>query len=577
MCDNNPFVKIQSIKFKGFDECFTFKEDDIVLFVGANNVGKSRTLKDIRDKMLNNQTDLVLIENIQFNEYNFKFECIKRYIEENLKIDSNGNYTLMSEDNCTQCYDLENIRRILGDNSINYDTYNNCDFLYRLFYVFLSTENRLNLTKPIILNYSPDNQTLNVFNKLRTSRESILKVNELLKISFGKGIEVCDLDIDLNAQFKYKIGNTEEIDDIINSNRRDVYDELKKFPDLYDQGDGIRSAVAILSSLVVNKSFLYFIDEPETFLHPPQARQLGRDIAHLSEGKQCFIATHNIDFIRGVLETESNRVKIIKINRNENTNQYFCLNNENIKNIAEDKNLKFSNILNGLFYKKVIICEDETDCKFYSTILEVVSPEKYQNTLFCAVGGKDQFKKVIPLLEGLKIDYAIVADLDLINDKDKLKQLLNSIDGNCYNQIADLHVEFLKEFEKGTNSQVKKQSEIKDEIKKIFDNAKSDEYMSDETAKNIKKSLKKINDYALLKSGGTSNIPNGACMNKYRQIHSYLKENHIHLVECGEIENFIPTVEGHGGRWVECVFEHYVDLNNCEFDEAKKFVKSIVE
>lgn len=577
MCDNNPFVKIRSIKFKGFDECFTFNEDDIVLFVGANNAGKSRTLKDIRDKMLNNQTDLVLIEDIQFTEYNFKFECIKRYMEENLKIDSNGSYTVMSEDNCTQCYDLNYIRSILGDNSINYGMYNNRDSLYRLFYVFLSTENRLNLTKPIILNFSPDNQTLNVFNKLRNGREPILKVNELLNISFGKGIEVCDPEIDSNAQFKYKIGNAEEIDNIINSNRRDVYDELKKFPDLYDQGDGIRSAVAILSSLVVNKSFLYFIDEPETFLHPPQARQLGRDIAHLSEGKQCFIATHNIDFIRGVLEAGSKRVKIIKINRNENTNQYFCLNNEDIKNIAEDKNLKFSNILNGLFYKKVIICEDETDCKFYSTILEAVSPEKYQITLFCAVGGKDQFKKVIPLLEGLKIDYAIVADLDLINDKDKLKQLLNSIDGNCYNQIADQHAEFLKEFEEGTNSQVKKQSEIKEEIRKIFDNAKSDEYMSDETAKNIRKSLKRINDYALLKSGGTSNIPNGACMTKYRGIHNYLKENHIYLVECGEIENFIPTVEGHGGRWVECVFEQYEDLNNCEFDKAKEFVKSIVE
>ena len=135
----------------------------------------------------------------------------------------------------------------------------------------------------------------------------------------------------------------------------------------------------------------------------------------------------------------------------------------------------------------------------------------------------------------------------------------------------------MKKFEKGTNSQVKKQSEIKDEIIKTFDNAKSDEYMSDETAKNIKKSLKRINDYALLKSGGTSNIPNGACMTKYREIHKYLKENHIHLVECGEIENFIPTVEGHGGRWVECVFEQYADLNNCEFDKAKEFVKSIVE
>lgn len=64
MYDNNPFVKIQNIKFKGFDERFTFNEDDIVLFVGANNAGKSRTLKDIRDKILNNQTDLVLIEDI---------------------------------------------------------------------------------------------------------------------------------------------------------------------------------------------------------------------------------------------------------------------------------------------------------------------------------------------------------------------------------------------------------------------------------------------------------------------------------------------------------------------------------
>ena len=131
MYDNNPFVKIQSIKFKGFDERFTFKKDDIVLFVGANNAGKSRTLKDIRDKMLNNQTDLVLIEDIQFSEYNFEFECIKRYFEDNLKIDSNGNYTLMAEDNCPQCYDLNQIRSNLSDNSINNDMYNNRYSLYR--------------------------------------------------------------------------------------------------------------------------------------------------------------------------------------------------------------------------------------------------------------------------------------------------------------------------------------------------------------------------------------------------------------------------------------------------------------
>ncbi len=40
--------------------------------------------------------------------------------------------------------------------------------------------------------------------------------------------------------------------------------------DLHNQGDGIRNAVAVLASLIVNEhSFL--IDEPET-LHPPQGK-----------------------------------------------------------------------------------------------------------------------------------------------------------------------------------------------------------------------------------------------------------------------------------------------------------------
>lgn len=98
----------------------------------------------------------------------------------------------------------------------------------------------------------------------------------------------------------------------------------------------------------------------------------------------------------------------------ENDNKFNLVDNASASEISNDKNLKYTNILNGLFYDQLVLCENESDCKFYSAILESVDLLVYQNTLFCAVGGKDQFKKVVPLLRNLNIQYSVIADIDLI-------------------------------------------------------------------------------------------------------------------------------------------------------------------
>ena len=281
-----------------------------------------------------------------------------------------------------------------------------------------------------------DSQAIRVLNKLRTDQETITKLNSFLNNSFKKAIEIDDRNIDPQSQISYIIDDFEKIEKMVNCKRRDFYNQKDEYEALNDQGDGIRSTVAILASLIVNSNQLYLIDEPETFLHPPQARQLGRDIGQLSRGKQSFIATHNIDFIRGVLESDSQRVKIIKIDRIGNDNEFYCLNNESVEAIAKDKNLKYSNLLNGLFYERVILCEDESDCKFYSAILETINTEVYQSTLFCAVGGKGQFKRIITLLKELHINWYIIADIDLINNS-KGYYVFKS-DDNCeYNYCSD--------------------------------------------------------------------------------------------------------------------------------------------
>ncbi|WP_270524171.1 ATP-dependent nuclease [Streptococcus anginosus] len=558
--NDNSSVVIKEITFNDGNK-WKFNKDDIVLLVGPNNVGKSRTLKDLREDLNDTSKIKVLVKEVTYETTGFSEEQLRDYFERNYVKDSHGSYNVMIEENVYHSFNDFNFTNILDEKQF-----------YKALFSFLSTENRLGLTRPIKFNSIVDNQNLNIMRKLDIDSESISKLNQALDSGFQKSVEVHEDYLDGNMTKKYKIGESIEICNVIKSNKRDNLNKLKQFEDLHNQGDGIRNAVAVLASIIVNEHSLFLIDEPETFLHPPQARVLGKNIVRLSEGKQLFISTHNIDFIRGVLEEASSRVKIIKIDRYDNNNTFNLVNNDSISNISSDKNLKYTNILNGLFYNQVVLCENESDCKFYSAILEYEDLTTYQNTLFCAVGGKEQFKKIVPLLKRLNINYKIIADIDLINNIDSLKQLLNSIELQCYKRIEKQHKQFLENFEREIDSQVKTQERIKTEINEVFDD---EMYMSTKVAERIKTILRDISSLRLLKSGGKNIIPQGDCMALFNEIKEFLIDYNIFILECGEIERFVPEVSGHGNTWVEKVFTNYADISTDVYDEARKFIRTV--
>ena len=177
------------------------------------------------------------------------------------------------------------------------------------------------------------------------------------------------------------------------------------------------------------------------------------------------------------------------------------------------------------------------------------------------------------MLKSLKIKYLIIADIDIINDIDKLKQLLNSINKDKYDVIKDTHKKFLVEYEEKIKcSLVKKQSIIKDEIDNLFT---TEQYMSDETATKIKEILKNINSLKLLKNGGKSIIPQGECILNFNKIEEFLNTNNIYFLDCGEIERLIPEIDLHGNKWVEKVFKDYPNLNSSIYEQARDFIKKV--
>ena len=129
----------------------------------------------------------------------------------------------------------------------------------------------------------------------------------------------------------------------------------------------------------------FLIDEPESFLHPPQANIMGRIIGEtLRQNQQAFISTHSEEIIKGLMDVCPERLKIIRITREENLNSYSILENARFSEIWNDPLLKHSNIMTSLFHTDVILCESDSDCKMYSIIERHLKQEqgKYSETLF---------------------------------------------------------------------------------------------------------------------------------------------------------------------------------------------------
>ena len=63
-------------------------------------------------------------------------------------------------------------------------------------------------------------------------------------------------------------------------------------PRLDQQGDGMKSFMGLLLNIVASAYPVVLVDEPEAFLHPPQARLIGRMLGDEKDpGAQVLVAT----------------------------------------------------------------------------------------------------------------------------------------------------------------------------------------------------------------------------------------------------------------------------------------------
>ena len=339
--------------------------------------------------------------------------------------------------------------------------------------------------------------------------------------------------------------------------RMEAYaDILQRYKQVHNQGDGIKSFTGILLYLMLDYYCTYLIDEPESFLHPPQARIMGQIIGKtLSDQQQAFISTHSEDIIKGLLETCPERLKIIRITRDGDTNHFSVLNNDKFSEVWNDPLLKHSNIMSSLFHKTVVLCESDSDCQMYSAIESHIKQKqgKYSEALFIHCGGKQRMARVITALRALNVDVKLVPDIDVLNNEEVIKGIVSAygiewetIKPDYKTLISNLH-----SAKERINRSIAKAA-----IQQVLD-GKTDQELSPEEIKQIQETVKTISKWDNIKKMGILAIPAGDATVAFGRLNTVLKAAGIFLVPVGELEGFIKEIGGHGPTWVNNVFENY--------------------
>ena len=536
-------------------------KNDIIVFVGPNNAGKSQALKDIYT-LSEKKVPSVVISDIKITKSSTPISSVLSVVS---KGNNHGNFI---------SYNVFNHSMTLWDyTDAQFPTTPFFDVYRDLFVINLNTSARLTIcsapqnirrdeNKSHPIHYAAFDGKYRKW--LSDNFKKAFGVEITPNIQYGAAIPLCiGKPVILEGDYEDEITRQEEAAKIL-----DTYDQVQ------NQGDGIKSFTGILLYLMLDYYRIYLIDEPESFLHPPQARIMGQIIGKtLSAHQQAFISTHSEEIIKGLLDSCPERIKIVRITRDGKTNHFSILNNAEFNKVWSDPLLKYSNIMASLFHKSVVLCESDSDCKMYSIIESHIKQkqQKYSETLFIHCGGKHRMSKIIHALRSLNVAVTTIVDIDILNDEAIFKGIVEAygIDYNSikpdYNKIVcSLHSP-KENIDRITAKSI---------INQVLDSSKN-KNLSNKEIEAIEEAVSTISRWKVLKSSGISALSPGDATSSFRRIDGLLKEHGIYIVPVGELECFIKEVGGHGPEWVNKVLVEYTNLDDEVYKSITEFITSM--
>lgn len=544
----------------------SLKDDDIVVLVGPNNSGKSRALRDIQEGAKVN----ALPEGVVVTSLDLKAEGDASALEEWLERNSRKSTRNPTDPTYTRLG--ANVTRSQA-RSFWSSQEGGLNQLANFFVYLLTTDERLSTSNPapnIALTTDPLTHPIHY---MQINELTEAKISSYFREAFGE-----DLVVHRNAGSKVPLhcGRKPVPGDGEDRVSVGYLEKLEKLPTLHTQGDGMRGFVGVILHTMAVDRTVVLIDEPEAFLHPPQARLLGQMIVKETPGRrQLFLATHSGDFLRGLLDQNSSRVRVLRIQRDGAVNPVRELDSDGIERVWGDPILRYSNVLDGVFHNKVVLCESDSDCRFYAAVMDAMLDEagdaRREHIMFLHCGGKARMPVVVESLSNLDVPVRVITDFDILNDENPLRRIVETLGGD-WTTVSGM---WSKVYEAVQEKKPEMSTEeIRAEVGKILDSVE-ESILPSQAKTEIQKLLKRSSPWSTAKTVGKAFVPSGVAATALGDLLAKLEGLGLYVVPIGELEGFARTVPGHGPKWVNQVLEK--DLaNDTELRDARDFLARVL-
>jgi energy-coupling factor transporter ATP-binding protein EcfA2 len=495
----------------------------VLCVVGGNNVGKSQLLREVPAILSGQLAGVVVLDDIQ---YDLDLgDDVEAWIREHGIVEGTvGQPQMVTPLGGGPQSRLDHLVQLIGDRQVNYAI----PWLLRT----LDAGQRVAVATTNIGNpgMGPPSGPMHA---LYLDGELEQQLSQTTQKTFG-----FPLTLDrINADVRLRVGEPGLPPPSIQHPTKEYADAVAQLPSLADQGDGVKNYLGMVLHLMTALESITIIDEPEAFLHPAQARSLGRHLGRqaLAKDRQLLTATHDRDFVLGLLETDC-PLTFLRLNRTQTSSSAATLSAGDVKRIWDRPALRYSNILQGLFHRAVAVCEADADCRWYAAVLDEMGRKRElpsEEALFVPAGGKDQVPTCLSALRALEVRAFAILDFDALLDLEFLRKLL----------VETLGVdatEMLKQ------------------------------------ASAIDKQLTTPDQRARAKQSGLSGLPPGDVTRMAQELVEALCGHDILVVPSGELESFDRAIGGKGSAWVTAALIADKHLASPEAEQLLKPIMSAV-
>lgn len=548
-----------------------FGEDEIIVFVGPNNAGKTTVLRELLEWCANRSPrGDKMLKSIELGKSGSLDELLDHF-RANFTTSSKGKESFNSF-GAGAGLGIDGVERLRE----NWEGLDNWSRLCPFFIEQLDTIGRLRLAHPapsIKLDRDPPQAPAHYMAKYGDVEK---RISQAFRRAFGQDLIV---HRQAGGHFPLYCGATPPISEDDHSRTKFYSDVEEQMSPIEEQGDGMKSFAGVIMYTLYSPRTVILIDEPEAFLHPPQARLVGQVLAKdKPTRRQLFLATHSGDLLRGLLDVDRAKVRVIRLQRDEDGCDINELDPTNVRAIWNDPLLRYSNSLDGVFHERVVVCEADADCRFYGALLGAIyddrPDDRRPDVMFTHCGGKDRLPVIVRALIKLDVPVSAIADFDVLRDRGSFQKIVEALGGEWAQIESDWQA--VTTAINGKRPQHNK-SAVKQRIDDIFGRDEGDILTKvDERA--VRSALSQASAWADAKEHG-ENIVSGPNLVACKRLLNTLREFGLFVVRVGELECFdkeYRTQKIHGPAWVNEVLQERNLVAAPELDDARKFVEEIV-